>query len=820
MKRNLLASVLSLSLTLLSAGAALAAPHWPTVAEQLQRDHVKAGSALEKLIRGNQDFRLLRADEAGDDRGIPPWLRVVWRKAHPELNYSASDPTGGYPLILHEIYSWMISHPDLVPGSPQEDAVLEKSATPGTNLRVSGLQTAPRSESDIRINFWNPNKVIAASNDIETSGIQAQFYSTDGGATWGQSQLSLVNSALFNGDPAVDWTSDGTAWATTLGINSLTNIQVQAFKSTNGGVTWTFDGVVSASQTTPDKEMLWADHSATSPYKDNLYTVWQYQSHVNFNRRTGPTGSWGTPFTVTANTSSSSFSALAGADVKTNAYGDVFVFWPGTDSGVSTPPNRIFVNKSTDGGQTFPNGITVAPTYALYQYSIPAQANRKVLIYVSSGAYRTASKNLVYATWNDLTGVAGCASNSDAPGTNTASTCKSRIWFARSTDGGATWATPVMINNQSSLNDQFYPHLAVDETSGAVSITYYDTVADTGRHKTDVWYQSSSDNGVTWSGAVKVSTAQTDETVTGADSGNQYGDYTGLSGYAGVFLPSWTDRRNNAKEEIWTAQVQDNDHPPTASFTYNCTGLSCTFNASGSTDDFGIVSYAWTFGDSSTGSGVSPTHAYAASGSYPVTLTVTDTGGNTGSVTQNAILVFADVPPGYWARSFIEGIYFYGVTGGCAVNPRRYCPDVNINRADTAVFLLASKGGPTYAPPACTTPTFTDVPCSNYAAAWVDEFARRGITAGCGGGNYCPNDSVTRATMSYYLLATLGIPAPTSCTGRFTDVPCTAWYAPWVEELVRRGITSGCSPTTFCPNDPVTRAQMAVFLVQTFGIPH
>jgi hypothetical protein len=42
-----------------------------------------------------------------------------------------------------------------------------------------------RSESDIRINFWNPNKVIAASNHIETSGIQAQFYSTDGGATWG-----------------------------------------------------------------------------------------------------------------------------------------------------------------------------------------------------------------------------------------------------------------------------------------------------------------------------------------------------------------------------------------------------------------------------------------------------------------------------------------------------------------------------------------------------------------------------------------------------------------------------------------------------------
>lgn len=68
---------------------------------------------------------------------------------------------------------------------------------------------------------------------------------------------------------------------------------------------------------------------------------------------------------------------------------------------------------------------------------------------------------------------------------------------------------------------------------------------------------------------------------------------------------------------------------PTASFTYDCAGLSCSFNAAASSDpDGNIASYAWTFGDGNTGSGVSTTHAYASEGTYAVTVTVTDNGGS------------------------------------------------------------------------------------------------------------------------------------------------------------------------------------------------
>ena len=64
----------------------------------------------------------------------------------------------------------------------------------GTNYRISGAQSSARSESDIRINYWNPNQIIGASNNISGSGFQAQFYSLDGGTTWGQTTLPAYST--------------------------------------------------------------------------------------------------------------------------------------------------------------------------------------------------------------------------------------------------------------------------------------------------------------------------------------------------------------------------------------------------------------------------------------------------------------------------------------------------------------------------------------------------------------------------------------------------------------------------------------------------
>jgi subtilisin family serine protease len=76
------------------------------------------------------------------------------------------------------------------------------------------------------------------------------------------------------------------------------------------------------------------------------------------------------------------------------------------------------------------------------------------------------------------------------------------------------------------------------------------------------------------------------------------------------------------------------NQPPTAAFTSSCAGLSCSFDGSGSSDpDGAAASYAWSFGDGSTGTGATPAHTYASDGFYDVTLTVTDGGGATGAVT-------------------------------------------------------------------------------------------------------------------------------------------------------------------------------------------
>ncbi|MFZ5822054.1 MAG: S-layer homology domain-containing protein, partial [Chloroflexota bacterium] len=113
--------------------------------------------------------------------------------------------------------------------------------------------------------------------------------------------------------------------------------------------------------------------------------------------------------------------------------------------------------------------------------------------------------------------------------------------------------------------------------------------------------------------------------------------------------------------------------------------------------------------------------------------------------------------------------------------------------------------------------TFADVPTDYWAWQFVERLYNYGVTGGCGGGNYCPSQNVTRAQMAVFLLkskyGTSYSPPPAS-GAVFGDVPSDHWAAAWIEELYMQSITSGCGNNNFCPDTLVTRDQMAVFLLR------
>jgi hypothetical protein len=112
---------------------------------------------------------------------------------------------------------------------------------------------------------------------------------------------------------------------------------------------------------------------------------------------------------------------------------------------------------------------------------------------------------------------------------------------------------------------------------------------------------------------------------------------------------------------------------------------------------------------------------------------------------------------------------------------------------------------------------FLDVDASNPFHEDVVKLVGNGVTAGCGGGNYCPTSPVTREQMSVFLLRSkFGASyVPPPAVGVFADVPPNDPFAPWIEKLHDLGVTSGCGGDNYCPDSPVTRAQMAVFLLKT-----
>jgi PKD repeat protein len=187
---------------------------------------------------------------------------------------------------------------------------------------------------------------------------------------------------------------------------------------------------------------------------------------------------------------------------------------------------------------------------------------------------------------------------------------------------------------------------------------------------------------------------------------------------------------------------------PQASFTVSCAELTCSFDASASTDDDGsISSYAWSFGDGGTGSGRQVTHSFDESGSYPVTLTVTDNAGSSSTLTRTAVAERTDVP----AASL-------GFVGATSTNGNRVSHTVGIPASVRAGDVLLTYLTTNDSATAVTPPSgWTDVTESIASGTAVRVWSRTATSGDAG-------QSVT-ATTSAFLKSDMSVVAYRSTTG-------------------------------------------------------
>jgi hypothetical protein len=176
---------------------------------------------------------------------------------------------------------------------------------------------------------------------------------------------------------------------------------------------------------------------------------------------------------------------------------------------------------------------------------------------------------------------------------------------------------------------------------------------------------------------------------------------------------------------------------------------------------------------------------------------------------------FDDVPSEYWAYDYIMAIYNAQITAGCSTVPLAYCPDESVTREQMAAFIIKAKFGGTF--PFTATPHFADVPETNIFFKYIQKMKDEGITAGIGGGLYGPGEPVTREQMAAFIIkAKFGEIFPFTATPHFADVPATNIFFKYIQKMKDEGVTVGIGGGLYGPSHSVLREQMAVFLAKAF----
>ncbi len=189
---------------------------------------------------------------------------------------------------------------------------------------------------------------------------------------------------------------------------------------------------------------------------------------------------------------------------------------------------------------------------------------------------------------------------------------------------------------------------------------------------------------------------------------------------------------------------------------------------------------------------------------------------------------FADVPSSASYFDAANLMFLAGVTDGCVgssdPSTRMFCPDDSVTREQMAAFIVRAVTGTltptTYNP----VPLFTDVPTTNPFFPHIQKMEELGITDGCATGLFCPTDTVPRYQMAIFTvrarLALYGASFSYNSTPYFADVPVNVEGGtttfPFIQRAYEEHVTNGCgtNPLVYCPDELVTRGQMASFIMR------